>query len=86
MSAVQVVETTAYLGGGALPTQGLPSVAVSVRPGAMTETEFARRLRVGEPHIVARVHGGAVLFELRTVLTDQDDTLADAVGAASQAS
>jgi L-seryl-tRNA(Ser) seleniumtransferase len=37
--------------------------------------ELARRLREGDPAVVARIVDGRLLFDLRTVLPDQDDAL-----------
>ena len=73
------VAATAYLGGGSLPTQGVPSVAIRLRPSGTTERELARRLRTGSPAVVPRVKAGAVWFDLRTVFPQQDTQLIEAV-------
>jgi len=77
-----IIETTTYLGGGSVPTQGFASVAVQVRPNRTSETELMHRLRTSEPRIVARVQGGAVLFEVRTIFPQQDAAVAKAIRAA----
>lgn len=66
-----MVETIAYAGGGTLPEQGLPSIGVAldfVSPGALLE-----RLRTNTPRIIARVHEGRVLLDLRTIAPWEDD-------------
>ena len=75
----QMIETTAFVGGGSLPDQGLASVAVVLWHGEIAPNEMARRLRLGEPPIVARVENDAVVFDLRTVFAEQDRDLPPAV-------
>jgi L-seryl-tRNA(Ser) seleniumtransferase len=78
-----VVETTAYLGGGSVPVEPIPTAAVRVSPPfppeAASEGDWARILRLGDPPVVPRVQGGAVLFDLRALAEDEDEPLADAV-------
>jgi len=62
-------------GGGSLPGLSIPSAGVRV-PGDVTG-----RLRAGDPPIVARVHDGATLLDLRTVDPDDDVLVAKALGA-----
>jgi L-seryl-tRNA(Ser) seleniumtransferase len=78
-----VVETTAYLGGGSVPAEPIPTAAVRVVPPLpapwTSEGEWARALRLGDPPVVARVQGGAVLFDLRAVDPSEDERLLDAL-------
>ncbi len=64
---LSVVACRARVGGGAEPERTLPSFAVRVLPGALSETELERRLRASSPPVLARVEEGAVLLDLRTV-------------------
>jgi L-seryl-tRNA(Ser) seleniumtransferase len=66
---VTVVSTTAYVGGGSLPQQGLPSVAIAYSKNVDSNAE---RLRRGVPHVVARVEEAKLLIDLRSVLPEQD--------------
>ena len=63
--------STAYFGGGTTPTEAIPSAAVRVEPPIgplrLSEADWARSLRVGEPSVVTRVQGGSVWFDLRSV-------------------
>jgi L-seryl-tRNA(Ser) seleniumtransferase len=73
MPGATVVDSEAYAGGGALPQTRIPSLAISwplQRPEAL-----AARLRREKPAIVARVDDGRVLFDLRTIAPDEDDTV-----------
>ena len=71
-----VVATTAVAGGGSVPGQEVPSAGVAV-PGDHTAA-----LRANDPPVVARVHDGATVCDLRTVDPADDSLLADAVKAA----
>jgi L-seryl-tRNA(Ser) seleniumtransferase len=73
-------ETQATVGGGSLPGEMLPSVALAI--GGRGATSLLDRLRRGEPPVVGRVEGGAVLLDLRTVDPAQDADLARALIAA----
>jgi L-seryl-tRNA(Ser) seleniumtransferase len=68
-----VVDTVAVAGGGSVPGQEVPSAGVSVR-GDHTEL-----LRAWDPPIVARVHEGATVCDLRTVDPADDTILAKAL-------
>ncbi|MCA1685214.1 MAG: L-seryl-tRNA(Sec) selenium transferase, partial [Planctomycetia bacterium] len=78
-----VFETTAFLGGGSAPAEPLPTAAVRVSPPFpapwASEGAWARALRQGDPPVVARVQGGAVLFDLRAIEPNDDDRLLEAV-------
>ena len=73
----EVIAAESVSGGGALPGIRLPSVVVRV---AHDDVEgLAKRLRLGSPALVGRVHKGALLFDPRTVLGHQVDVLIEAV-------
>ena len=72
----EVVTTTAVAGGGSVPGQELPSAGVAV-PGDHTTA-----LRDNDLPVVARVHEGATVCDLRTVDPADDPALADALKAA----
>jgi L-seryl-tRNA(Ser) seleniumtransferase len=78
-----VVESTAFLGGGSVPAEPLPTAAVRVGPPFPerlgSEGALARALRLGQPPVVARVQGGAVLFDLRALAEAEDAPLLEAV-------
>ena len=72
----EVVATTAVAGGGSVPGQEVPSAGIAV-PGDHTAA-----LRANDPPVVARVHEGATVCDLRTVDPADDSVLADALKAA----
>lgn len=71
----QVCETIAYLGGGSMPDQGLPSVAVRITPRNLSETQLANRLRSADIPIITRLSEGSLWLDLRTVFDHQDNLL-----------
>ena len=81
--ATTVVESTAFLGGGSAPLEPIPTAVVRVAPpfpaASPTEGAWARILRLGEPSVVTRVQGGAVLFDLRAVTESEDAAILRAI-------
>jgi L-seryl-tRNA(Ser) seleniumtransferase len=81
--SASVIETTAYLGGGSVPVEPIPTAAVRVGPPFPSpfgsEGSWARALRTGDPPVVPRVQDGAVLFVLGALAEDEDALLLDAV-------
>jgi L-seryl-tRNA(Ser) seleniumtransferase len=55
------------VGGGSFPGAVLPTTLVSLDAGALGADGLALRLRLGHPAVVARVGGGRVLLDPRTL-------------------
>ncbi len=68
---VAVVEHAAYLGGGSLPGQALPSFAVRVGVRDGRAAAAARQLREAAVPIVTRVHQDALYLDMRTVSPEE---------------
>jgi L-seryl-tRNA(Ser) seleniumtransferase len=75
-----VVTLTATIGGGSLAGETLPSFGIAV--AARSADRLAAALRMGEPAVLARIEGGRVVLDLRTVDPSADDELAGAVARA----
>jgi len=71
-----VVAHDGRVGGGGAPGVPLPGFAVRL------PASVARPLRLGTPAILARVHDGATLIDLRCIPENDDARVADAVRAA----
>ena len=69
LGAISVVAHEAYLGGGALPGQALPSFAVRIETA--DAAALARSLRGAPVPVVARIHQGALYLDMRTVMPDE---------------
>ena len=80
-----LVESESAVGGGAAPTVGLSTVAVSLDPGPAGPDRFAAELRRGETPVVARVAEGRILVDLRTVSPDEEEGLLAALAQAARA-
>ena len=49
----------------------------------ISDAEFARRLRLGTPAVMARVRDGKIVLDLRTIFPHQMDALVEAVRTAA---
>jgi L-seryl-tRNA(Ser) seleniumtransferase len=72
----EVVDGTSLVGGGSLPDVELPSRLLALDGPAEA---LAARLRGGDPAVVARIAGGRLLLDLRTVAEDEVPVLAAAI-------
>ena len=73
-----IVSAESAVGGGAAPDQGLPTWLVAIDARVPAE-ELARRLRTGEPAIVARIVEQRVVLDPRTLADDEVEPVLDAV-------
>jgi L-seryl-tRNA(Ser) seleniumtransferase len=78
----KVRETQTFVGGGSLPAQSMPSIAVAISANGRSDDELAERLRTGTPAVLGRIQDGHLLLDLRTVFPQQEADLVAAVKAA----
>jgi L-seryl-tRNA(Ser) seleniumtransferase len=76
-----VVQSTARVGGGALPLLELPGPAVAIDPGPAGADALAAALRAGDPAVVGRIHDDRLLLDPRTLTDDEARAVASAVRA-----
>ena len=69
----QVIEGHSVIGGGSTPEQPLASWLVAIECADVVEAE--RRCRLAQPPVVARIEGGRLLLDLRTVLPSEEPDL-----------
>ena len=81
LAGVQLVESSAAVGGGALPGQTLPSVAIEVTSPRVGAAALAERLRAGSPPVIGRIHAGGVRLDVRTVLPRDEGALRETLQA-----
>lgn len=74
---VSMVELGGVVGGGAAP--GLPVTSFGVRVQGPDASRFAGDLRQQDPPVIVRVEDGAVLLDVRTILDEEVQVVADAV-------
>ncbi len=77
-----MVNESAQLGSGSLPTHDIPTKAVAVCVPSLSPDELARRLRLGEPPVFTRIKDDRVLFDLRTVASREIKEIVEALGSA----
>ena len=69
----EVITSESTVGGGSLPEESIPTcvLALSVK----SPDKFLKKLREGNPPVIARTENDKVLFDPRTVLLSQDQFL-----------
>ncbi len=77
----EVVDSTARVGGGALPLLELPGPAVALRGGPAGVDALARALRMGEPAVLGRIQHDRLLLDPRALGDDEVQEAALAVRA-----
>ena len=64
-----VIRSESTVGGGSLPEESIPTYVLSLN--VKSPDKFLRKLREGNPPIIARVEDDKILFDPRTVLDDE---------------
>jgi L-seryl-tRNA(Ser) seleniumtransferase len=75
--AVEIIEGRSTVGGGSLPGGTLPTWLVAL--AVPSPDDVAAKLRQSGPPIIARIEEGRLLFDPRTVLPGQEQSLLSAV-------
>ena len=79
LTSVTTVEDVAYVGGGSLPDQSMKSWVVEIEADSLSDAELARRLRLGTPAVMARLRGGKLVLDVRTIFENQEGPLIETV-------
>jgi L-seryl-tRNA(Ser) seleniumtransferase len=74
-----IVDGVSTIGGGSAPGSALPSRLIAVSLPNETPDNLEARLRRLDPPVIARIENDRVVLDLRTVLPEQDETLARAL-------
>jgi L-seryl-tRNA(Ser) seleniumtransferase len=74
-----LLDAQSAVGGGAAPTVGVPTVVVSIIHPRLSPDRLAAALRAGEPPVVVRVAEDRLLVDLRTVPTEDEPILLEAL-------
>ncbi len=70
---VELIDGESVIGGGAAPSSTLPTRLLAISSQEFSADTLAKSLRASDPAIIARVEGGRVLLDLRTVFPGQDE-------------
>ncbi len=81
-AAIEVIKDSSQAGGGSLPEVNFPTFAVSIKPGRITVNELEERLRNGQPPIIARIRGDALILDPRTISPPEVEDVVKGVRAA----
>jgi L-seryl-tRNA(Ser) seleniumtransferase len=73
---VQIIESRSQVGGGALPTVELPTVALALGASDRPAERLDETLRGGRPPVLGRLLDGRLLLDCRTVLPSDVPALA----------
>ncbi|MEZ4448224.1 MAG: L-seryl-tRNA(Sec) selenium transferase [Nannocystaceae bacterium] len=73
--AEAIARGDATIGGGALPGEVIPGVALVVPGRGASASALARRLRAGDPPVLGRIHDDRLLLDLRSLPAEDDDAL-----------
>ncbi|HET6497454.1 MAG TPA: L-seryl-tRNA(Sec) selenium transferase [Coriobacteriia bacterium] len=80
-ASVDTARDVSRAGGGALPLADIPTTVVRVSPSATTPVELERRLRLGEPAIIARIKDDRLLLDPRTLLARDESSVVARIAA-----
>ncbi len=75
---INIKDDYSQVGGGSLPTENIPTKLVSIKPEKLKVDELAKRLRLNNPPIFARVSDNELLIDLRTLKTEETNLIVDA--------
>jgi L-seryl-tRNA(Ser) seleniumtransferase len=70
---VKVIPTKSTIGGGSLPGETMDSYGIQVNVN--NPEKFARKIRTGITPVIPRIEKDAVIFDLRTILKNEDEAL-----------
>ena len=73
----ELIPGKSVIGGGATPEQSIPTWLIAVECAAVVDAE--KRLRRGDPPVVARIEDGRLILDLRTVFPEEEGILGAAL-------
>jgi L-seryl-tRNA(Ser) seleniumtransferase len=76
---LELLDGESVIGGGAAPSAVLPTRLIALTHSHLSADELNASLRAHTPPVIARVEGGRVLLDLRTVFPEQDANLSTAL-------
>ena len=77
---VTLEEQRSEVGGGALPTENLPTYCIALQAPHVSPHRLEAALRRTDPAVVGRIKGEKILLDLRTVRDEEVDLLIQTVG------
>jgi L-seryl-tRNA(Ser) seleniumtransferase len=84
-NGARVVDGRSMIGGGSLPQESLPTKVLAIQGEGGYVAELARRLRIADAPVIARIERDSLLLDPRTVRPEDDRGLIAAVKLALEA-
>ncbi len=75
----EVREGESVVGGGSTPGQALPTSLIAIGHARLSAHDLEAELRRNAPPVIARVEHDVVVLDVRTVLADQEEEIAEAL-------
>ena len=72
---IQIIDDTSQVGGGALPSQELPTKVIAITSKSISVQDLEKRLRENKPPIIARINKDQLRIDLRTVDESEEEYL-----------
>ena len=69
---LKLEESTAQIGSGALPTEELPTMVITIAHDKLGAGPIAQRFRSADPPIIGRIRDDRFLLDLRTIFDPED--------------
>lgn len=76
---LKVIPDQSRAGGGSLPETDFPTFAVSVKPKNISVNALEKKLRLGDPPVITRIQGNALLIDARTIQEREIKTLVSCI-------
>jgi L-seryl-tRNA(Ser) seleniumtransferase len=76
---LEIIDEASVIGGGTTPGEYLPSVVVALKSENSTPNQIEERLRLSDVPVISRISNDKVLIDLRTVFSDEEGSLANAI-------
>ena len=77
----ELIDGASTVGGGSAPGSALPTVLIAVTGASISAAHLEAQLRRSEPPVIARIQDDRVVLDLRTVPSEQDPALLQALTA-----
>ncbi len=81
-AVLEVQPDQSRAGGGSLPEADFPTFVVSIRPHNMTVNALEKKLRLGDPPVIARIKEDELLIDARTIQEREVKTLIGCIASA----
>ena len=76
VAGINVEDTLSQIGGGSLPAERIKSKSVTIMPKNISTQSLEAKLRAGKNPVVGRISEEKLILDMRTVLEDEIDILA----------